>query len=124
MKIIKSINFVPFYEKIRGQKMPVILAYKLSKIYTKAKEDEEFYRNKLREILLKYGETDEDGNFIPTEDGQGVKIKVESQEECIAAVNELQEIESEIDFKPIDINDFANMDLAPSDLEGVIDFLA
>ena len=124
MKLSETINFVPFYDKIRSQSMPIITAYKLAKIYAKAKEDEAFYQEKLRELLFKYGETDESGNVIPTEDGKGVKLKADCQEECVRAITELQEIESDMKFEPLDIGLFDGMELSPSDIEGIIQFLA
>lgn len=124
MKLINTINFVPFYEKVKDQKMAIGTAYKLSKIYHKAKEDEGFYQDKLREILFKYGEVDENGNLIPTEDGKGVKLKPNTQEECLVALNELQSTESDLQFEPISIDELKDAELTPQDLEGIIEFLA
>ena len=122
MKLVNSINFVAFYDKIKTQTMPASVAYKLSKIYRAAKEDEAFYQEKLRAILLKYGELDEQGNLIPTEDGKGIRIKTDLQTECIEAINDLQEIESEMVFTPISLEVLDNFELAPEDLDGVVEF--
>lgn len=124
MKLIESINFVSFYEKIKEQKMPMALAYKLSKLYHKAKEDETFYHTKLREILFKYGELDEQGNLIPIDDGKGIKIKPDQQTECLADINELQDTISDIQFDPLTLDELKDLEVAPSDIEGIIEFIA
>ena len=124
MKLVDTINFVPFYDKIKTQTMPLAAAYKLAKIYKLTKEDEAFYQEKLREILFKYGELDENGNLIPVDNGKGIKIKAGCQEDCLKAVDELQAIESTIDFEPLDISIFDNIEVTPSDLEGIIGFIA
>lgn len=122
MKLVDSINFVAFYDKIKDQAMPVATAYKLSKIYKQVKEDETFYHDKLRAILLDCGELDEQGNLIPTEDNKGVKIKPDKQQDCIDAINDLQEIESTITFEPISLSVLDGLEVTPSDLDGVIGF--
>ena len=124
MKLSESINFVSFYDKIKSQSMSMAAAYKLAKIYQKAKEDETFYQEKLREILFQYGELDENGNLIPIEDGKGIKLKPEGQEECIKAITELQDTESSIKFEPLSFDDLKNVEIAPNELEGVMKFFA
>lgn len=124
MKLIESMNFVTFYEKIKEQKMPMSLAYKLSKLYRKSKEDETFYQEKLREILYKYGELDEQGNLIPIDDGKGIKIKPDQQTECLADINELQDTISDIQFDPLTLDELKDLEVAPSDIEGIIEFIA
>lgn len=124
MKLVESINFVPFYEKIKDQVMPVPTAYKLSKIYKATKEDSAFYQEKLRAILTEYAEIDEDGNFISTDGGKGIKLKPDTQEACAAAINELQEIESDIKFDPISIDSLSTLSVSPSDIESIMGFIA
>ena len=124
MKLSETINFVPFYDKIKTQPMSVTAAYKLAKIYQQAKRDESFYQEKLREILFQYGELDENGNLIPVDDGKGIKLKDDSQEACLAAIKELEEIESELKFDPIDISILDKIEVAPGDLESVMGFFA
>ena len=124
MKLIESINFVSFYEKIKEQKMPISLAYKLSKLYHKVKEDETFYHTKLREILYKYGELDEQGNLIPIDDGKGIKIKPDQQIACLTDINELQDTISDIQFDPLALDELKDLEVTPSDIEGIIEFIA
>lgn len=124
MKLSESINFVPFYEKVKGQSMPVPTAYKLSKIYKAAQEDVTFYQDKLRAILMEYGELDENGNLIPVDDGNAIKLKPDVQEDCLKAITELQNLESDIKFDPISIDALSELSLTPGDLEGIMGFIA
>lgn len=124
MKLSESINFVPFYEKVKDQSMPVPTAYKLSKIYKAAQEDVTFYQDKLRAILMEYGELDENGNLIPVDDGNAIKLKPDVQEDCLKAITELQNLESDIKFDPIPIDALSELSLTPSDLEGIMGFIA
>lgn len=123
MKLIDTMNFLDFYNKIKSQKMSIKLAYKLSKIAKKCKEDEGFYQEKLRELLLQYAELDEQGNFIPVDDGKGIKMKPECQTACLAAIDELQNTESSLIFEPLTIDELQSLEVAPTDIESIIDFL-
>lgn len=124
MKLIDTINFVPFYEKVKDQTMSISTAYKLSKIYKATKDDLTFYQDKLREILLQYAELDENGQFISVEDGNGIKLKPDTQEACLAAINELQDTESDIEFEPIPVDALSSLEVTPSELEGIMGFIA
>lgn len=122
MKIVDSVNFVMFYDRIKDHTMAASTAYRLSKLYIQAKQDYEFYQEKLMAILHNYGELDENGNLIPTEDGKGIRVQADKQDECLAKVNELQDIESTINFTPIPFTLLEGLQLTPSDLEGIMCF--
>ena len=124
MKLIESINFVPFYEKVKDQTMSAPMAYQLSRIYKAAKEDTDFYQEKLRAILFEYGELDENGNLIPVDDGNGIKLKPDTQEDCIKAITELQNTDSTISFKPISPEGLSNLTVTPGDIESIMGFLS
>ena len=124
MKLGESIKFVQFYDRIKDEQMPILTAYKLLKIYKQAKEDESFYYSKVREILNKYGQLDEQGNLIPIANGTGVKLKEGVEADCAKELNELMEVESTIEFEPINLALFKELSLTPSDIENVISFLA
>ena len=124
MKLIDTINFVPFYEKVKDQTMSISTAYKLSKIYKATKDDLTFYQDKLREILLQYAELDENGQFISVDDGNGIKLKPDTQVACLAAISELQDTESDIEFEPISIDALSSLEVTPSELEGIMGFIA
>ena len=75
-----------YREKIAGK-----LAYKFLKFLTATETDERFYREKLQEIIEKYGEKDEGGNFIETE--TGIQIQKEYRDDCHKAIVELESTE-------------------------------
>ena len=123
MKIYDSVNFIAFYDKVKNQTMSMQLAYRLSCLHRKAKNDEEFYQEGVRAILQKYAELDEQGNFIPTEDGKGIKIQPEQQLPCLDEITKLQNTESEIENGQISIAELQNLEVSPNDLEGIMPFI-
>ena len=124
MKLEQLINFIPVYEKLKDHTMSLQLAYRLTKIYRVAKEEEDFYRNKLQEILKEYAQLDENGNFIQTDDGAGIKIKPETQPQCIAAINELSMLESTAHFDPIPLGMFGTeFELTGAEMGALMPFI-
>lgn len=75
-----------YREKIAGK-----LAYKFLKFLSATETDERFYREKLQEIIEKYGEKDEKGKFIETE--TGIQIQKEYRDDCHKAIVELESTE-------------------------------
>ena len=124
MKLIETINFIPFYEKIKDQKMSALTAYRVSKIYKAVKDDAMFYQEKLQQILNLYGEVDENGKLVAAEDGTGIKLKPDKQNECIEAINELQDLESNAVFELLPMDVLSELQLTPSEIEEIMGFIA
>ena len=111
LKMQTVLGFATFYEAVVHGKLPIKTAYKLNKL-TKAIDNEiTFYREKLQAIINEFAELDENGNPIPTEDGNGVKLRPESEADCYAAVYELQNIEVELPDITFTFDEFDNAQL-------------
>lgn len=111
VKMGEIINFNQFYEEIKTKKLPLKVLYKLSNLAKIIDEKTAFYREKFQEILKEYGEFDEDGNLVPTEDGNGIKVRPGTEQECIIKINELQMLEVDMPEIKFDIEDFGDIEL-------------
>lgn len=105
------INFNVFYDEVRNAKIPLKLAFKLSNLTKAINEKTEFYREELQKILREYGEFDENGNILPTEDGRGVKVKPGTEVECMTKINELQSLDVELPDITFDIEEFGDIEM-------------
>lgn len=111
LKMNEIINFNYFYEEVKTKKLPLRVLYKLSILAKAIDEKTAFYREKFQEILQEYAEKDADGNFIPTDDGNGIRIRVGTEQDCMTKVNELQSIDVELPDIKFDIGDFGDIEL-------------
>lgn len=111
VRMYEIINFDHFYNEVKNQKLPFKILYKLSNLAKAIDEKTIFYREKLQEVLKEYGELDENGNLIPTDDGRGIKIRIGTEHECYTKVNELQNLEVEMPEIKFDIEDFGNIEM-------------
>ena len=105
------INFNVFYDEVRNAKIPLKLAFKLSNLTKAINEKTEFYREELQKIFKEYGELDENGNILPTEDGRGVKVKPGTEMECMTKINELHSLEVELPDITFDIEEFGDIEM-------------
>ena len=71
------------------------LAYQITKFLMQSTTEEEFYYSRLRSLLGECAEKTEDGSYVPTDDGQGVKIKPDCLEKFTKAYEELENTEVE-----------------------------
>lgn len=117
------LNFPQFYANTSSVRLPIKTAYKLSRLSTAINTEIEFYQNRFREIVTEYCETDENGNFIPTENGQGFQLRPGTEVECNAAVNELHSLEIILPDITFSIEEFEGMELSVQDMEGIIPFI-
>lgn len=76
------------------QKLPFLLAYKLSKLAQKLDEQSKFYTENLRNLLDEYAEKDENGEIIvDKENNDSITIKADLLEDFQNKVIELQSVE-------------------------------
>lgn len=111
LKMGEIINFNYFYNEVKDKKLSLKVLYKLSTLAKAIDEKTAFYREKFQEILKEYGELDENGNLIPTEDGNGIKVKPGTEQECIMKINELQKLDVDMPEIKFDIEDFGDIEL-------------
>lgn len=111
LKMGEIVNFNYFYNEVKDKKLSLKVLYKLSNLAKAIEEKTVFYREKLQEILKEYGEFDENGNLVPTADGNGIKLKPGTEQECITKINELQSLDVDMPEIKFTIEDFGNIEL-------------
>lgn len=117
MKMIDSINVKNALGNFVDTKLPVSFSYKIMKFISSVEKEEQFFNQKLRELIEEYSEKDDSGAPIQTS-SQSFKIKKEKEKECGDKIKELEDLEVEVfDFK-LSIEEIEKMDLkvTPKDL--------
>ena len=123
VKMQDILGYLTFYEAAKDQKIPLKTAYKLAQLSKAIEGEVGFYQEKLRAIIKEYGQLDEEGNPILTEEGTGVKLRAGVEEECYNAMNELQEIEVTLPDVKITADELENMQLTIIEMNYIIPFL-
>jgi hypothetical protein len=74
LKMYQLTDFPTFFDKVKSQKLPFKTSYRLTLLTTEIEKHINFYQENFRNLLMEYGKKDEEGNLVPTEDGQGVLL--------------------------------------------------
>ena len=117
------LNFSQFYSLTTSHKLPIKVAYKLSRLATAIESEVTFYQIKFREILNEYCLVDDNGNYVPTEDCQGFKIQPGKEIECNQAMADLHNLEIELPDITFNIDEFDGLELRIQDLNGIMPFI-
>lgn len=123
LKMQDILNFSDFYNSVKTQKITMKTAYRLAQLAKAIETELQFYREKLQAIIAEYGEKDENGQPIPTEDGGGIKLRPGSEQECVAAMQELQELEITLPDIKFNIEDFGSIELSVENISAILPFV-
>ena len=80
-------------EKFFSASFPLKTAYKVTRLFEAEEKEYNFYIVRLREIIDKYSQKNEDGTPKMTEDGGNVLILPEKIEDCHKELSELENLE-------------------------------
>ena len=100
MKLVEVFDFLNLRNKIIDKKLPIKTSYKLTRFFNQFEEEAKFFNETLQKIIDEYGQKDENGNFIFTDNGQGVKIKEDKYNECMEKIEELNSVEVKLNYTP------------------------
>ena len=121
---IQSILNYPQFQVITTSiKLPIKTAYKISRLSKAIDQEITFYQTKFREIVEEYCQKDENGNYVPTVDGQGFQIISGKEAECNQAMIDLHSLEVELPDITFAIDEFDGMELTVNDLSGIMPFI-
>ena len=123
LKMYEILEFPTFFTKVKSLKLPFKTSYKLTLLAQEIEKHVSFYQEKFRETIMEYGKKNEEGNLIPTEDGQGILLVEETMNEAYAKLTELRELDVEISANKFLPNDFDNIELSPEEMVAIIPFI-
>ena len=123
VQLNQILNFSHFYTIAINKKMPIKTTYKLSRLASAIEEEIKFYQNSLRSLLQNYCLTDENGDYIPTEDGLGYRVQPGSEEECNKALAELHSLEITLPDITFTIEELDGLELTLQELQGIMPFI-
>lgn len=123
LKIYQLTDLPTFFDKVKTQKLPFKTSYRLTLLIQEVEKHINFYQEQFRNLLNEYGKKDENGNLIPTEDGQGIMLTEETMNEAYAKLAELRELEVTLPEVKFSVDDFANVELSPQEMVIIMPFI-
>ena len=123
LKMQDILGFPAFYETVKSQKLSMKIAYRLAQLAKAIDGELQFYREKLQAIIQEYGEKDEGGQPVPTEDGNGIKLRPGTDMQCMAAMHELQMLDVNLPDVRFRIEDFGDIELSMTEMTAILPFI-
>ena len=127
MKISKAKETNEKLSTITAKKLPIKMAFAIQKNAKKIKEIVDFANERQNDIIERCAERDDKGGYVPSEDGQGIKIA--DAETFMKEMTELMETDMDIDLVKISMADVERCDeerydsLTPNDLDAIEDMM-
>ena len=113
MKFSEAFQILEVRNLLVNQKLPIRVSYKFTRFFNELEEETKFFNDTLQKLIEEYGKKDENGDYIYTDDKQGVKIQDEKFQECMDKIEELNKLEVNLDYIP----EFTLDELEPLNLE-------
>lgn len=123
VKMYQITDFPSLFQKVKSQKLPFKTAYRLTLLATEVQKHIDFYQESFRNLLQEYGKKDEQGNIMPTEDGQGVLLVEETMAEAYQKLAELRELDVELPDTKFSLDDFDNVEISPEEMMIIMPFI-
>ena len=123
LKMYEIIDFPSFFEKVRNQKLSFKTSYRLTILAGEIEKHINFYQENFRNLLNTYGKKDENGNVMPTEDGQGIMLVEETIPEFNAKYNELRMLDVELPDVSFGVDEFGDTELTPMEVYMIKPFI-
>ena len=123
LKMYAITDFPSFYEKVKSQKLPFKTSYKIALLANEVQKHIDFYQENFRNLLMEYSKKDENGNPLPTENGQGILLIEETMDEAYQKLTELRELDVELPDVKFSPDDFDKVELSPKEMVVIMPFI-
>ena len=123
LKMYEIIDLPSIFGKLKGQKLPFKTAYKIVLFTQEVQKHVDFYQETFRNLLTEYGKKDEQGNLVPTSDGQGVLLIEETMSEAYTKLGELRDLEVELPDSKFSVDDFDGIEISPEEMMIIMPFI-
>ena len=121
MKLSEIEKLYTTLKQLNEKEMPIKISYKFSKIFSQISTDFEFYSKKIQEILSKYGEKDEKGNFI-VKDGM-VPFQKDYVDLAMKELDELNSIDITLPEYQFSLEELEPLSLTPAQVSSLTNFI-
>ena len=121
MNLLQIEKLYPVLKQFQEIEMPIKITYKFSKLLNFIEKDYHFFLKKMRGILDKYAEKDENGQIIVN--NGTIPLLKDFQSEAEKEIQLLYEIEVEKPDIYFTLTELENINMTPNDLRVMIDFI-
>lgn len=123
LKMYQLTDFPSLFGKMKLQKLPFKTSYRLTILANEIQKHLDFYQENFRNLLMEYSKKDENGNPVPTSDGQGVLLVEETMNEAYAKLGELRDLDVDLPDYKFSPDMFGDIELTPVEMNVILPFI-
>lgn len=123
LKMYQLTDFPSLFGKMKSQKLPFKTSYRLTILANEIQKHLDFYQENFRNLLMEYSKKDENGNPVPTSDGQGVLLVEETMNEAYAKLGELRDLDVDLPDYKFSPDMFGDIELTPVEMNVILPFI-
>ena len=110
--------------KIEKVNMSIKTTYKFSRFFKELEEHIKFFDDTLTNLIKEYGKKDANGEYVLTENNQGVIIQEDKYDECMKKVQELNDLEPNLVYIPsFTLDELEDLNLSVEELNLLLPFI-
>ena len=121
MTVNDLLNVIPVLRELLNKPFKGATAFKLARLMRELDKETTLFEESRQKLAEKYGERDENGNLVFSENGN-IQLQTDKLEECNAEMLGLLNTTIEVNADKISMEAFDDIDLAPAQVM-VIDVL-
>ncbi len=118
MKILEILALRKLFVELKDLQVPnhYRLFYQMAKFLHSTDTEAEFYQKEYNKIIEAYAERNEDNSLVTVDNNQ-IKLKVDTQQECIVAITSLEQTEFDVSYQlKLHDDDLEVMNLTPQQI--------
>ena len=112
MTVNDLLNVIPILRELLNKPFKGATAFKLARLMRELDKETILFEESRQKLAEKYGERDENGNFVFSENGN-IQLQADKLEECNAEMLGLLNTTIEVNADKIPMEAFSDIDIAP-----------
>ena len=122
-KMYQAAELAPILTKLKEAKLPFKISYGIAMLALEIEKSLNYYNTQLRDMLNYYGEHDENGGLISTEDGGGIFLRPELKDEAYQKLEELGSLDIELPDYKFNLDAFGDIEISPQEMLILMPFI-
>lgn len=118
MTVNDLLNVIPVLRELLNKPFKGATAFKLARLMRELDKETTLFEESRQKLAEKYGERDENGNFVFSENGN-IQLQADKLEECNAEMLGLLNTTIEVNADKISMEAFDDIDLAPAQVMAI-----
>ena len=123
LKMSDVIKLNKLYDKIKTLSLSISTTYKFSKLFASIQEEANFYGAQWNQLIQEYGQKDENGQYILSDNNEQVQIATENVPIVKQKLGELLNLEVDVPDTSFNLDELESVNLSVEEFSYLLPFI-